>query len=171
MLVKDQLTGEKIEKETAYAVSKMGSNGKKTTKYYTSEAAYKQWEINKEYRQKCIDTMYDILSYQSFMKIPTFFFRKLTEWEPYGFNVVLDCMNTNRKSIDWALSNKNFNGESAKVMYVCAILENHMNDSLKNIKQLSKIKEECNNDIIIENIDIIGNTKKKKDISNLLGDI
>lgn len=172
MLVKDQITGEKIEKETAYVVSKVGSNGKKTNKYYSSEAAYKKWETNKQYRQKCIDKMYDILGYKSFMKLPTFFFRKLTEWEPYGFSVVLDCMVSNMVSIDWALKNKQFTQESAKVMYICAILENHMNDSLKKIMALDKIKDKDNaKNIETNDIEAIGNRKSVKDVSNLLGDI
>lgn len=168
MLVKDQLTGEKIEKETAYAVSKTGSNGKKTTKYYTSEAAYKQFELNKEYRQKCVEAMYSLLDYKAFMKIPTFFFKKLSEWEPYGFNVVLDCIQTNSKAIDWALKNKNFNSESSKIMYICAIIENHINESLKKILALSKIKEDVKEDVFIFDVDISNLKQKTKDISKFL---
>lgn len=170
MLVKDQITGEKIDKATAYCVESISSTGKKGHKYYSSKEAYDNMIAQKKNRQQCIDEMYEVLGYQSFMKIPTFFYKKLSEWEPYGYDVVLDCICTNESSIEWALNNKEFKQETAKIMYICAIIENHINDSLKAKK--NKVKQE-QKEKMVDVVDIDLNIhrdirQKTKDISKFL---
>lgn len=176
MLVKDQLTGKKIDKDTAYCLEKVSSSGKITRKYYTSEEVYLNWKNQKDEREKCIQKMYDILEYQPFMKIPTIFFKKLNEeWEPYGFDVVNICIDNNIDSIKWALKNKRFNGETSKVMYIAAIIENNLNDALKEKSKIQKeIKKGMKNTAkIIEGVDLnnIGTVKQTHKVTDLLGDL
>lgn len=171
--VKLQDTGEYSTSDVAFKVTTEDKNGKKTNKYWSSEEAYKKNQMNKLTRADCINKMYDVLNYKSFMKVPTFFYKKLSEWEPYGFDVVLLCMNSHEKDIQWAIKNKNFNSETAKIMYICAILENNMTDTLKQKTREQKLKKEeyKADNLIIENIDNIGTSKKSNDVSSLLGDI
>lgn len=171
MLVKCQDTGEKIEKELAYKIEHISSSGKKSYKYYSSEDAYNKIVHENKFRKLCVDMMYDILNYKSFMKMPTYFFKKLTEWEPYGYEVIYICINDNKSNIEWALNNKQFNQETGKIMYICAILENHMNDALKIYNtQLQNVKEEKKEIDIAFDVEI-GTSKKSKDITSLLGDL
>lgn len=102
-------------------------------KYYSNKRAYEIFEINKTYRKKCVDEMFDILGYKSGMIIPGVFNKKLTEYDSVGYNALYNTMKSQRKNIDWALKTKQFNGESAKVLYIMAILNNNVMDEYKKI--------------------------------------
>ena len=108
-------TGELSTSDLAYKAP----NGK----YFSSEANYKQWEENKTYRLKCIDKMYEIMGYKPKMILPTYFFKKLKDFEGVGYLALYNTMITQSKSIDWALKNKDFGSETAKVMYIVAKLK------------------------------------------------
>ena len=123
--VKLQDTGEYGTSSTAYQAP--------NKKYYSSEAAYLKMAANATYRAKCIDTMYAILEYRTFMKLPTYFYKRLKECEGYGYDVVYRCIRNKAKDIIWALDNKEFNSEVGKMMYIWAILNNSMNDALKEV--------------------------------------
>ena len=170
MLVTDQLTGEKRPKEELYCVTTIGLNGKKSNKYYTSESAYKKWKLNSEYRTKCISKMYDLLGYETYMKIPTFFYKKLTQWEPYGFDVVSLCIDNKSRDIIWAINNKEFRQETSKIMYICAILENGMNDALKQKVREEKMMKDNRKQSDTDLVDIDINNRKQvaRDISSFL---
>lgn len=172
MLVLDQLTGEKKPKEELYKVTTewVDRNGKlkKTNKYYTSEDAYNKWKMNQEYRQKCIDMMYEYLGYLSFQKIPGVFFHKLSEWEGYGYDVICRCMQNCYKSVTYSLQNKQFANESGKVLYICAIFQNSMNDALNEIKRENKYLSAKKEIAEVVELDIQHKKQKTKDISKFL---
>lgn len=109
-------------------------------KYFSSEAAYIKWNTNKEYRNKCIDKMFEIMSYKPGMILPTYFFKKLKDYEYLGYEALYNTMISQTKSIQWALTNKSFNGETAKVMYIMAILHNNVMDEYKKIVKAQKYK-------------------------------
>ena len=123
--VKLQDTGEYSTSNTAYQAP--------NKKYYSSKAAYEKMAANATYRAKCIDTMYNILDYQTFMKLPTYFYKRLKECEGYGYEVVYRCMLDKANDIRWAVKNKDFNSEVGKMMYIWAILNNYMNDALRKV--------------------------------------
>ena len=116
---------------------------------------------NATYRQKCIDGMYELLEYKEFMKIPTYFYKRLKECEGYGYDVVYRCIQMKAKDIKWAINNKDFNTEVGKMMYIWAILNNSMNDALKEIvaerreeerkNKNTETEESVNTDIDIDN--------------------
>lgn len=144
-------------------------------KYYSSEAAYKKMVVNAEYRAKCIDAMYAILEYQSFMKIPTYFYKRLKECEGYGYDVVYKCIQNKAKDIQWAIHNKDFNSEVGKMMYIWAILNNSMNDALKEVIADRRAEEKRKNITVVEqsvNVDLDIPEKKQHtvDISKFLED-
>lgn len=161
--VKCQDTGEYSTSDVAYKAE----NGK----YYSSQAAYSLLLEQKEDRQRCVDLMFEVLNYQSWMKLPTFFFSKLKTWEPYGYKVVYDTINGVRQNIEWALQNKRFADESKCVVYVCAIIENHLNDYYKLHKREQQAENKSNRLEIDASTEFIPTQRTRKDISSLLGDI
>jgi len=102
-------------------------------KYFSSEDAYNKWQSNNEYRKKCIDKMYEIMGYKDKMILPTFFFKKLEELRGVGYEAVYNTMISQANVIGWALKNKNFGGETAKAMYIMAIINNNVMDEYKKI--------------------------------------
>ena len=144
-------------------------------KYYSSEAAYKRMATNAEYRAKCIDAMYAILEYQTFMKLPTYFYKRLNECDGYGFDVVYRCIQNKAKDIRWAINNKEFNSEVGKMMYIWAILNNSMNDALKEVVAERRAEEKRNKTTAIEqsvdvDLDITDKKQHTVDISRFLED-
>lgn len=144
-------------------------------KYYSSEEAYNKWDLNKKMRIKCVEKMYDLLNYKSFMKIPSLFYKKLSEWEPYGYDVVLICMNSVNDKVSWIIKNKDFQSETAKILYLCSVFENNMTDALKEKARKERMKESSlkNNVKEIEDVDLskVGTSKRGHDVSSLLGDL
>ena len=126
-------------------------------KYYSSEDAYKKIIKNKEYRKKCIEGMYALLDYKDYMKIPTYFYKRLKECEGYGYDVVFRCMKMKARDIQWALINKDFNSEVGKMMYIWAILDNNMNEALKEVVAERRAEEKKTKETKIEqsvNVDL-----------------
>lgn len=159
-------TGEQSTSDLAYKAP----NGK----YYSSEANYKQWEENKTYRLKCIDKMYEIMEYKPKMILPTYFFKKLKEFEGVGYLALYNTMITQSKSIEWALKNKDFGSETAKVMYITAILNNNVMDEYKKIvKERREARWKADTLILDEEVflDIpVEQNKKSVDISRWVED-
>lgn len=142
-------------------------------KYYSSQKAYKNISVEKEYRSECIGFMYNLLGYDSFMKLPTIFYKKLQGWKPFSYRVVRKCMDNKASSIDWALNNKDFNGEVSKMMYICAILDNGMVDALKEVRKEDRIKARKvvkNESVITNEAEISNPNQQAKDISRWLED-
>lgn len=148
------------------AINYKAENGK----YYTSENAYLIIKTNKEYRQKCIDKIAEVLDYQLGMKLPTVTFKKLNEFEVYGYDVVYETIIQQSGAIDWALQNKQFNQETAKIFYIMAIIQNNIMTEYK--KKIAKNKQQDKKittiDVEIEDIKVT--SKQTKDISKWLED-
>ena len=172
VFVKCADTGDKIDKKLAYKVTNINTNGHKTSKYYSSKEAYEKCENNKINRTKCINKMYEILGYKTFMKIPTYFYKWLLSCESYGYDVVYNCMTKQQLSCNWALKNKDFSSETGKIMYLTTIFNNNMNDSLKEIvsQRRKKSTEYNEQDLIESNMEIHSNPKRNNNISRFLED-
>lgn len=158
--VKCRDTGEYSTSNVAYKAP----NGK----YYTSEAAYLLSEKQKEDRSRCIDLWYEFLQYQAWQKMPSLVFSKLKSWEPYGYDVIYATMDGERNSINWALNNKRFNNDSQCIMYLCAIIENNLNDYYKVVMNAKK-KETVRKVEVDDDVAMIEVQRTRKDLSNLLG--
>lgn len=163
--VKLQDTGEYSTSDVAYQAP--------NKKYYSSKEAYNKIVTNGKYRTKCIEFIYELLGYKEYMKIPTYFYKRLKECEGYGYDVVYKCMQIKAKDIKWALINKDFNSEVGKIMYIWAILDNGMNDALKEIVAERREVERRTLETKVEqsvNVDLDVNTVKQHtvDISKFL---
>lgn len=134
-------------------------------KYFSSEEAYIKWNTNKEYRNKCIDKMFEIMDYKPNMILPTYFFKKLKDFEGVGYEAAYNTMISQAKSMEWALKNKDFGSETAKVMYIMAIINNNVMDEYKKI-----VKERRKNNGVkaeIINIEDISLRHKKQSVTNI----
>lgn len=163
--VKLQDTGEYSTSNIAYR----GDNGK----YYSSKDAFDKYNNNKEYRQKCIDLMFDVLGYKNNMIIPTYFYKSLTKFEGVGYEALYNTMIRQDKSVQWALKTKNFSGETAKVMYIMAIYNNNVMDEYKllcSTRKTSATANDDNCDSIIEISETINRKQESKNISKFLED-
>ena len=160
--VKCQDTGEYSTSDCAYRAA----NGK----YWSSEAAYQQWVENKEWRQKSIDVLFEILGYQPEMTVPGVLWKNFAKYEKMGYETVYETIIGERKNIEWALHNKTFNNESGMIMYVCRILENHMMDYYKVI-QATKRQKKINEAMQLpQDLEIQNKKQESKDISRFLED-
>lgn len=158
-----QDTGETGDTSTAYKAP--------DKKYYSSKEAYEKIAINSENRMKCISKLMDILGYKQGMKLPTITYKKIKEYEVYGYDVLYETILRQEKSIQWALTNKQFTSETSKISYIMAILQNNVMDSYKDKVALEKamnksLKQDTNS---ILDLDIGGTKKQSNDVSNLLG--
>lgn len=163
--VKCQDTGEYSTSDCAYRAT----NGK----YWSSEAAYQQWVENKEWRQKSVDALFEILGYQSGMTVPGVLWKNFAKYEKMGYETVYETIIGERKNIEWAMQNKEFKSEAGLISYVCRTLENHMMDYYKTIQAVKKAKEKQKNtqDNEDNNYSDAGLlSSKSHDVSQFLGD-
>lgn len=156
--VKCQDTGEYSTSDKAWRSPK--------GKYYSSEEAYNAIQTNLTNKALCIDKIKDILRYKDFMKLPTLFYKKLSEWEPFGYDVVLTTMNNKHDDMCWALNNKQFTSESGKLMYLCTIIENNLVDAYKEKVAQNKVVNHLSD--ITEDVAITNQKQATRDISKWL---
>ena len=142
-------------------------------KYYSSEEAWQNIQLNNQYRDKCIQFVMDLLGYRPGMKLPTLTYKKIKEYEePYGLDVLYETMLSCEQSCTWALQNKQFTGEVAKIMYIFAIFQNNAMDQWK--KKVAKkrdlyIAESQSKDFATEDV-VEYVPKVKNDIRRFLND-
>lgn len=166
-LVKCFDTNEKISKDLAFVENLNGKN-----RYWSSEQEYNKWTFNNQCRINSINILADIFGYSAGMKMPTVAYKKMKELEPYGYDVFEATIRAQKDNIAYALGHKNFSTEYGRVAYVFAIIQNNIMDEYKKKKRDEKIEhKETKIDFGEMDLDEIGNNKKSKNISNLLGDI
>jgi hypothetical protein len=135
-------------------------------KYFSSEEAYIKWKTNVEYKNKCIDKMFEIMGYNPKMVLPTYFFKLLKKYEDgVGYEAVYNTMVSQTKSIVWALQNKNFGSETAKVLYIMAIIDNNVMDEYKKFVKEKRENNGLKTEII--NIEDINLQTKKQSVTNI----
>ena len=161
MLVKihDIDKDEKIDRKDAYKAP----NGF----YYSSEDAYLAAKKIDEQRKRCIDYIYSVMEYESFMKLPSIFFKKLKDWTPYGYDVIYSAMMLADNSIRQAILTKEFVDEQGKISYISAIIQNKLNDAYKASKTAKPQKESEPESADLENIG--RKSRTDKGVGGLLG--
>ena len=168
-MVKLTDTGEIVEK------TKPGIYYAPNRKYYSSEEAYLEIDLDNALRVKCIEKMYDFMGYADNQKLSTFFYKKLSEWrDGYKYSTILRSMNMSEEAVEYAARAKDFSNENAKVMYLSAIIQNKLNDALKT-EEFEKSRKKKSENITehYENITEISNvnSKKRSNVSHLVGEL
>ena len=151
-LVKCQITGEKGKSDEFYKAS----NGK----YYKTKELYDDWRLQVVNRQACTDALMELLGYKPGMKFPTVTSKFISEYEVYGFDVLLATIQDQSKSIQWALQNKDFRS---------AILQNNVFSNYK--KKVAEKREAeiiSRREVEYEDLDIQRSKQTTKDISKWL---
>lgn len=111
-------------------------NSLSTTRYFSSEEAFKKYTANTTYRNKCIDFMFDVMGFNgNNSRLDTRFYKDLESYSDVGFEIVYEVLDGERKSIEWAINNKNFETQYQQIKYIFAIVNN-------NIMKYQKIHKE-----------------------------
>lgn len=147
-------------------------------KWYSSEDAYLEIDLEAVKRQNIIDKIFDLLNYSQGQKITTLFFKRLKEWrEGYTYQTIDKAIDMSKDAIEFAFRTKSFENETAKVMYMSAIIQNKLNDALNIVKLEKKVKNKSQNhnlDAMADGIEILTNItsdKKSSDVSHLAGEL
>ena len=122
MLVKLQdKEDEKMERDLAYRVRK----GKRNY-YYSSKEAYEAIESDIKYRHKSMNLLTEILGFKNAKDLPQLTYKYINEYqEPLGLDVLYDTLIFKRNDIEYALGNKDFESELAKIKYIFGIVQNN----------------------------------------------
>ena len=140
-------------------------------KYYKTKNIYDEWKLQTDKRIECIDVIMELLGYKKGMKLPTIAFKKIGEYEVYGYDVLFDTIREQIDKIQWALNNKDFKNETGRISYVFAILQNNVMTVYKK-KEAEKHEMKINSriDVTYEDIDIQRSKQEIKDIRKWLED-
>lgn len=119
-------------------------------------------------KHKITDYLIELLRYGPGMKLPTITYRKIEEYrETCGFEVLFETIKQQSKSIQWALDNKEFINEVAKICYIFAIIQNNVGGVFLE-KEKTKAEEDktAKSDIIPPDVNINNDfVRKARDIS------
>lgn len=90
--------------------------------------------------QNCVQHMYDWMGYPASAKMPKFFYGLLGQWHNsnnYSYEVILETMYFCDDMVEH-ISKKEFESDSNKIRYICAIVRDHLNDGLKQFARKQK---------------------------------
>lgn len=125
--VKCQITGAFGTSDTFYRAP----NGK----YYASEALYSSYKKMMKEREEVLTYFLSTflgIEKKPGMKVPGLLLKKIKEYEGfYGYDVLLDCLEGERRRIAVATSRIHFESETGKISYIFAIVDNYINGYLK----------------------------------------
>lgn len=147
-------------------------------KWYSSEEAYLEIDLEAVKRQNIVDKIFILLGYNKGQKITTLFFKRLKEWrEGYSYYTIDKAVDMSKDAIEFAFRTKNFDNETAKVMYMSAIIQNKLNDALNITKLEQKVKQKSKSHDLnsmadgIEALTNIESEKKSSDVRHLAGEL
>ena len=153
--VKCVATGEKGTSDIFYK----SSDGK----WFKSESVYHNWQRNTKYYKLCKEMLLNYLGIGEGEPFPTLLTKKLKEYKTIGYNILYSTIIENSRSIEWALQNKNFRNLTGKIMYIFAIISNHIYD----VKNREIVKEKMlnskpkNAELFANEFDIVSNPEVK----------
>jgi len=142
-------------------------------KYYKSQKIYDIKQKENQDRQDIIDRFcYDFLDYKPGQIFPTILTKKLKELEFYGYGVINKTIDKSYKSIQYALSTKEFKNDIGKISYIFAIIKNNINDVYRDVLREEKESETTKTFEIDTSVDIdnIQTQHEEKNISKWLED-
>lgn len=168
---KCRLCGESLTTDIAYRIKIKDKN----VYFCNSEEAelYKKRIDDKKSLEKYLKK--EVLNYDDKQKLPNMLCKKVKELsDSYGNEIVLETFKQQIKTIKYYSKNKSFKNEGYKILYIMAIINNHINNvynDYKLMKRQQKIKE--NFDIDVDMFNKVKNVNGKntgKNISSFLED-
>jgi len=126
--VKCQVTGSKVEKNTAY---KYLEDGKKVAKYFTDLEHFNIWQKKaenvcrvEEYRSRCYIEIRKLLGVDKYISLPIHIKTRVKKWsEQVGYNGVLYAVDYVSKS---PYTMTAFNSSTHKINYMMVQVENNL---------------------------------------------
>lgn len=148
----------------------------KNNKVKMTEEEKKQWDDLYQYVKK------EILLYDSNQSIPSDIIirikglkngklmanNKTKNNADYSYEIILYTFKMCKQKIFSAISNKDFNSEIGKFMYIAAIVENNINDVYIRVNNAKKSQEKTKN-VIVDNIYNEGADYKKRTEESKVG--
>lgn len=186
VMVKCMATGQRGPRDEYYKAP----NGR----YFQSEEIYQAWLSGRRkekakqnqakhydkpgrtfesYRKLC-DTIADLIGYdpKDGQPMPPIVFRRLKDMEWYSDEIIQQTFDENRTAIQWAMTNKKFDNDIAKISYMMAIVKNNIGAVYQRERDKANktVKEESRHDLDATiDLSSIGAVHKGNDVSNLLG--
>ncbi len=122
-------------------------------------------------KHKITDYLIDLLGYKNGMKLPTVTYRKIESYrETCGFEVLYNTIVKQKDSILWAINNKEFKNETAKICYIFAIIQNNVGEVYLEQKKANKTSV-LSEDVIPADLDIHNDfVRKARDLSAYVED-
>lgn len=144
-----------------------------------SEIQRKLKESEKIAYQQCVQQMYDWMGYPATAQMPKVFFGLLGKWHKdnnYSYEVILETMYYCEDMVKWSAS-KEFESDSHRVRYICAIIRDHLNDGLKQFARKQKAIQDSQDNTTtpteddIKNFTLHQNNIVRNDLDNAMKDI
>lgn len=142
MQVTCQICKKKIEKDTAYKITKISpTNGKKKYFYYCSEEEWQAEEDrkkkNKENKDKVYSLICDMFGYEI---VNTKFFDEWSLWNKLKSNELIYKYIRENEDFLQEICDRSFDSEYQKIRYFSAILKNHLRDYVPKAAEVEKPK-------------------------------
>lgn len=129
--VKCRICGEKIEKESAYCITKESDSGRKTNLYYCSQQEYEKDREEKELWRLVLVAVDDILGYTCIAKAKVNMIKEIEEH--YSRRQLYNCLTNNKEEIKKYLDEKGIYEEYGKLSYIFACVKNKIKDDSNNV--------------------------------------
>ena len=124
-------------------------------------------------KNEILDYLLELMKYKPGMKLPTITYKRIEEYrETCGFDILYKTFKIQTPAIQWALDNKEFKNETAKVNYIFAIIQNNIGAVLLAQEKAKKSEDKtAASDIIPPDIDIHNDfVRKRRDLSAYVED-
>lgn len=142
MQVTCSICKKKIEKDIAYKIVTVSpTNGKKTNKYYCSEAEYIREEERKKKAKEDKDKVYFLICDMFGYEIQhTQFFDEWKAWNKLKTNEIIYKYLRENETYLRQMCDKPFNNEYSRIRYFSAILKNSLMDYVPKVEVAEKPK-------------------------------
>ena len=142
MLVTCQICKNKIERDTAYKITKIGLlNGKKTNFYYCSETEWQEEEERKNKAKEDKDRVYYLICDMFGYEIQnTKFFDEWAHWNKLKSNEIIYKYLRENETYLQQVCDKSYDNEYQKIRYFSAILKNSLRDYVPKVEVVEKPK-------------------------------
>ena len=139
MLVTCQICKKKIERDTAYKITKIGPlNGKKTNLYYCSEEELQAEEDRKNKAKEDKDKVYYLICDMFGYEIQnTKFFDEWAHWNKLKSNEIIYKYLRENETYLQQICDKPYDNEFQRIRYFSAVLKNNLRD----YKPKAKVEE------------------------------
>lgn len=133
------------------------------SKYYCNKEEYDNMISERNKRTELLKYIaIEVLNYEEDQIVPPVITKKIKEMNSfYDYEVIHECFKMNKETIQYWITNKNFDSEYGMASYIMRIIENNINDVYNKWKHSKKTEQKQeNNSLDLEMINEINNNHK-----------